>query len=75
MNLSSYNKLIAGIVGNLVGVIIVWLAFKFPSIASCSVMGDPDTCTVIGFTYIQAQAAVMMIVNGIFIERWAANSS
>lgn len=76
--MSKYNKLIAAVVGNVVAILIAWLAIQFPAFAECTAapaeLDIDQVCTVFGFSQAQVTAALMLVVNAIFVERWAANT-
>lgn len=63
--MQKYSKLIAAIAGNLIGVLVVWLATK--GFATCTDFAVADTCTVFGLTTGQLNAAVLTIINGVFV--------
>ncbi len=68
--MQNYSKLIAAVVGNLVGIAVVWLSFQVPGIVECAAVADPelpDACTVLGFEQAQITAAVMAVLNSAFV--------
>lgn len=69
--MSAYNKLIAAVVGNVVGLVLAWLATQWPAIAECS--AATEVCTVLGLSQTQITAALMMIINAVMVHQWAAN--
>lgn len=75
MNLGNYSKLIGALVGNVVAIILAWLAINSPAIAEC--VPVPETtesvCNIFGFSQVQVTAALMAIFNMIFVERFPAN--
>lgn len=77
--MSRYNKLIAAITGNVVAILVAWLAVQFPAVAECApapaevAEAVTEVCTVLGFSQTQITAALMFIINAVFVERWAAN--
>jgi len=74
MNFGRYSKLIGALAGNAVGVVLVWLAFKFPSIATCAPGPDlTEACTALGFTQAQITAAVLSAFNAAFVYAFPAN--
>jgi hypothetical protein len=74
MDLGRYSKLIGALVGNLVAILVAWLAVQFPAIAECAIGPDgTDACTVAGFTQAQITAALMMAVNAVFVYAFPAN--
>ena len=72
MDFAKYSKLIASVVGDLVGVGAGWLAFKVPALATCT--GVPETCTVLGLGQAEITAALMIVINAILVERSRANA-
>lgn len=74
MNLGNYSKLIAGILGNLVGIAIAWAAMQFPSIATCTVGPEgTEACAILGFSQVQITGALMLLVNAVFTYQSPAN--
>lgn len=70
-----YNKLIAGVIGNLMGIIAAWVAVNMTGMAECSVLPDgTESCTLLGLTTTQLTAAVMLLINALFIERSPRNA-
>lgn len=69
--MTAYNKLIGGIVGNLVGIALVYFAIK--GIGSCTDLSNAATCSVFGFNYTQLTAGAMVIVNSAFTYFAPAN--
>lgn len=61
MDYSKYSKLIGSIVGNLVGVFLVWLAVK--GVGTCSDISNVTTCSVFGFSYTQLTTAAMVLLS------------
>lgn len=81
MDLKRYSKLIAALAGNGVAIIVAWAAVQFPAIAECvpaptAIATDAveEVCTVLGFSQVQITAALMIIVNAIFVERSPKNA-
>lgn len=64
----SYNKLAYAIIGNLVAMLMVWLATK--GFATC-VPGPTNAldqiCTVAGFTTAQITGAVLTLINSVAV--------
>lgn len=80
MDLRKYSKLIAGVTGNLVAIGAVWLAMKVPAVAQCvpapsavATETVDQVCTVLGLSQVEITAALMIVVNALFIERSPAN--
>lgn len=71
--MSAYNKGIAAVIGNVIGMFAVWLASVSP-LASCSGEGDLQICTVLGMGTAQLTAAVMMLINTIAVVKGPANT-
>ena len=67
--MSAYSKLIAVIVANVVGIALVALSYK--GLATCP--AGPESCTVFGFTYAQANATVMALLTSIGVYIAPAN--
>lgn len=78
--MAKYSKLIAGIAGNLLAILIAYLAVQWPAVAQCApppgALADTldQVCTVLGFSQTQITAGLMVLVNAIFIERSPANA-
>lgn len=66
MDLSRYSKVIAAVVGNLVGAALVWASFKTP-MAQCGLVEAKQVCTLLGMGEGEITAIVLMIVNGLFV--------
>lgn len=74
--MSRYNKLIGALVGNLVAILIAWLAVQFPAVAECAQATDPalpEACKVMGFDQVQITAALMFVVNSLFVYLFPPN--
>ena len=72
--MGAYSKLIGAILGNIVGVLVVWLGTK--GIATCVPGPTPDAeqvCTVAGFTTAQITGAVLALFNIAFVYFFPAN--
>lgn len=76
IDLGKYSKLIAALAGNIIAILLAWLAVQFPQIASCSIGPDgTDACTVFGmFTQAQITAALMVLINSYFVWQAPANN-
>ena len=70
--MQNYYKFIGAIAGNLVGILVVYLATK--GLAVCTVIGPDQSCTVFGFSETQITAAVMMVLNSAFVHFFPANT-
>lgn len=74
MDLGRYSKLIGSFTGSAVAIILAWMAVQFPSIAQCTVGPDgTDACVVLGFTQVQITAALMAVLNMVFVYSFPAN--
>lgn len=71
--MSAYYKLIGALVGNVVAVVIVFLAYK--GFATCTVIGDASSCSIFGISTAQVTAAVMAVFNSAFVHYFPANTS
>lgn len=70
-----YSKLIGAAVGNFVGILLVWLAFKFPSLVTCAPGPDlTEACTALGFTQAQITAGVLSLVNMALVYAFPPNA-
>lgn len=72
--LGSYSKLIAAFLGNVIAIVVVYLASK--GLGTCVPGATPDAeqvCSVAGFTTGQITAAVMAILNMGFVYFFPAN--
>lgn len=63
--MSAYNKLIGALAGNLVALVIAYLATK--GLATCVTVGDASTCSVMGLTTAQITGALLVLVNSLFV--------
>lgn len=70
--MTAYNKLLAALLGNVVAILIVWLASK--GLATCITVGVADSCTIFGFTTAQVTGAAMMIFNAAFVYFFPPNA-
>lgn len=73
---SKYSKLFGALAGNLVAILLAWMAIQFPSIATCSVGADPaagELCSVLGFDQAQITAALMVVFNSAFVYFFPPN--
>lgn len=73
-NLNYYSKLIGAIVGNIVAILLAWLAVQFPALVTC-IPGPEGTqaCTMLGFTQAQITGALMFIFNTVFVYAFPPN--
>ena len=67
----NYAKLVGAIAGNLVGILIVWLATQ--GLAECTAIDIVETCSVLGFTQPQVTAAVLAAFNTAFVYFFPPN--
>lgn len=70
----SYSKLIGAFLGNIIAIVVVYLASK--GLATCVPGATPDAeqvCSVAGFTTGQITAAVMAVFNMAFVYLFPAN--
>lgn len=70
----SYSKLIAAVLGNVVAIVVVYLASK--GLATCEPALQPDleqVCSIAGFTTGQITAGLMVLVNAILVYVFPAN--
>lgn len=77
-----YSKLIGAVVGNLVAIVLAYLAVKSPGLAQCvPAPGTIDSdafnqfCSVLGFSQAQITAFLMGLVNSGFVYAFPANTS
>lgn len=79
--LQRYSKLIGAIAGNIVAILLAWLAVQFPGIAECTAVptdalqaADYDQlCTVFGFTQAQVTGGLMLVINSAFVYFFPPN--
>lgn len=70
--LGEYSKLIGALVGNVVAIVLVYLAAQ--GIATCSAGPDGTTaCAIWGFSQAQITAAVVSAVNMAFVYAFPPN--
>lgn len=71
----NYSKLagsiVGTIVGNLVALLFVYLAFK--GIATCETVDSVESCKVLGLTQVQVTAGVVGAVNAALVWAFPAN--
>ena len=70
--MSAYYKLIGGLVGNLVAVVLVYLATK--GLATCAPVNGVQACTVAGLSDAQITAIVMTLLNAVGVHQAPANA-
>ena len=71
--LGSYSKLIGALVGNVVAMVLVYLASQ--GLATCTAGPDGTTaCAIWGFSQAQITATVLTVINAIFVYLAPANS-
>lgn len=63
--MSRYSKLIAAVIGNLVAILLVYLASK--GVAQCTVLNGDEVCTMFGMSNAEITAIVMTIFNSAFV--------
>lgn len=73
LDLARYNKLIAGLLGNLLPIVLVWLATKTP-MASCAVVDAKQVCTLLGMGVGELTATLMVVFNAVFLAFGPKNS-
>lgn len=70
--LGSYAKLIGALVGNIVGIVLVYLAAQ--GLATCEAGPDGTTaCAIWGFSQAQITAAVISALNMLSVYAFPAN--
>lgn len=72
--MGSYSKLIAAVLGNVIAIIIAYLAGK--GLATCvpgATLDAEQVCSVAGFTTGQITTGLMVIVNAGFVYFFPAN--
>lgn len=72
--LGSYSKLIGAVLGNLIGLLAVYLASK--GLATCVPGATPDAeqvCTIAGMSTATITTTVMLAVNALFVWAFPAN--
>lgn len=65
--MQKYSKLIAAIIGNIVGFVLVYAATNWPAIATCGVVDAVETCTVLGYGQAELTGFVMLLVNAAIV--------
>lgn len=72
MLLGRYNKLIAAIIGNLVGVALVYFASL--GYSTCTVVEGVEMCSMFGYSQAEITTAVLFIVNTLAVYIAPKNS-
>jgi hypothetical protein len=67
MNLAPYSKLIAALAGNVVAILLSYVATHWTGIATCSLVEGVQTCTAFGLSQAQITAGLMTVVNSAFV--------
>lgn len=70
--MGNYSKFIASIAGSLVAAGILWLANK--GLATCTTVGDAETCAILGISTGQINAAVVAIISAGFVWAFPPNT-
>jgi hypothetical protein len=65
--MSQYSKLIGALVGNLVAILLAYIATKWTGVAECTIVDQVQTCTAFGFSQAQITGALMMGINSFFV--------
>jgi hypothetical protein len=74
MDLGRYSKLIGAVLGNIVAIVIAYLATKEWAGATCTLGPDgTEACVLLGFTQAQITATLMTGVNALFVYAFPAN--
>jgi hypothetical protein len=71
--MSTYSKLLGALVGNVVALILAYMAAK--GLATCTTPADSSTCTVFGMGTTQITAGLMFVVNAAFVYFFPANAT
>jgi hypothetical protein len=71
--MSQYSKLIGALVGNLVAILLAYIATKWTGVAECALVDQVQTCTAFGFSQAQITAGLMTVVNAAFVYLFPAN--
>lgn len=72
--MSAYYKLIGGLVGNVVAMILVYLSLK--GVATCSPgVNAVPSCTIAGLSDVQITVIIMTLLNAIGIHQAPANTA
>lgn len=70
--LGEYSKLIGALIGNVVAMVLVYLAAQ--GLATCTAGPDgTSACAILGFSQAQITAAVLTAVNMAFVYAFPAN--
>lgn len=72
--MGKYSKLIGALVGNVVAILIAYVAANWPQIATCSMVDGVEACTILG-TISQAEltAGLMALFNSLFVYAFPPN--
>lgn len=68
-----YSKLIAALVGNVVGFALVYTATNWPAVATCGVVDGVETCTVLGYGQAELTGFVMVAINALLVYAFPPN--
>lgn len=65
--MGNYSKLIGALVGNVVAILLAYVATKWTGVAQCTIVDQVQTCTAFGFSQAQITAGLMTVVNTAFV--------
>lgn len=66
-----YSKLIAAIIGGVVGTFFVYLTSK--GLGVCTTIGDPSSCTVLGIPETAFEGGLVTLITGLLVYLFPAN--
>lgn len=69
----NYSKLVAAIIGNVVALLIAYIATMVPAIATCVDTGGTTTCSVFGLDQNEITIFLMGVLNTAFVYFFPPN--
>jgi hypothetical protein len=70
--MGNYSKLIAALLGNVIAIVVVYLASK--GLATCITVGVADSCTIFGFSTAQIVGAAQLLFSTVLVHYFPANT-
>lgn len=71
--MSTYSKLIAALLGNVIAIVLVYLASK--GLATCTIPSDSSTCSVFGFSTAQVVSAAQLLISSALVYFFPSNAA
>ncbi len=69
----NYSKLVGALVGNIVAILLAYVATKVPALVTCTEVNEVLECTALGYTQQEITIGLMAAINTAFVYWFPAN--